>query len=96
MNVIDSNEKKPVVFADRRKQIQELYSGNDTELRRIFNKNAAGGARALYTETFLDTLLNSIGLSTFNMGNAIKISNYAYATDPIFTDLIDYISNMYM
>lgn len=96
MSVIDTNEKKSVVFADRRKQIEQLYSGNDTELRRIFNKNPAGGARAIYTETFLDTLLNTIGLSTFNMGNAIKISNYAYATDPNFTNLIDYIVNMFM
>ncbi|RLI48738.1 hypothetical protein DRO61_06040, partial [Candidatus Bathyarchaeota archaeon] len=93
---IKGNNKPKAEFADRRKQIKELYSGSDIELRRVFDKTTQFGGLSIYTEAYLDQILTQVGLSSLNIENVKKISHYGYATDPNYTTIIDYVSKMYM
>jgi len=83
-------------MADRRKQIKNLYSGNDIELRRVFNKTTPFGGSSIYTEAYLDNILNSVGLSSLNIQNVKKVSQYGYSTDPNYVAIMDYMSKMFM
>lgn len=83
-------------MADRRKQIEQIYDGSDESLRRIFNRasGASGGSR--YNETTLQQILNQVGTENINKNDVFTISNYAYATDPTFSGIIDYLSNIFL
>lgn len=83
-------------MADRRKQIERLYDGSDDSLRRIFDKAAGQTIGNRYNEDFLDRLFASVGSEGLNRQQVIELSNYAYSTDPNFSNIVDYLSNMFL
>lgn len=97
-----SDKDKKVTFvrntnmADRRKQIEQLYDGSDEGIRRLFDKAAGANAGARYNETTVNQLLNQVGTETINKKDILSITNYAYATDPNYANIMDYLGNMFM
>lgn len=95
-----AEEKKKFVetlnMADRRKQIDKLYDGSDDSLRRIFDKSYGAPVGNKYNEDYLIRLMRGVGTESLNREELNRISQYAYATDPVFASIIDYFSNMYL
>jgi hypothetical protein len=95
-----AEEKKKFVetlnMADRRKQIDKLYDGSDDSLRRIFDKSYGASVGNKYNEDYLIRLMRGVGTESLNREELNRISQYAYATDPVFASIIDYFSNMYL
>ena len=83
-------------MADRRKQIEQIYDGSDEGLRRLFDKSSGASAGARYNETTINNLLSQVGTETINKQDILNISNYAYATDPNYANIMDYLGNMFM
>lgn len=95
-----AEEKKKFVeslnMADRRKQIDKLYDGSDDSLRRIFDKSSGSAIGNKYNEDYLDRLFKAVGSDALDRDLLNRITNYAYATDPNFSSIIDYFANMYL
>ena len=92
----DLNSKE---FADRRKAIETLYSG-DLGVK-TYVRQSSGAASSTFTEPTLTRILNSVGLNTITAGPAslnelLKLTNYAYATESNYANIINYFANMYL
>jgi hypothetical protein len=83
-------------MADRRKQIERLYDGSEESLRRIFDKASGRKIGNRYNEEYLDRLIQSVGSEGLKRDELIDLTNHAYATDPNFANIIDYLSNMFL
>ena len=83
-------------MADRRKQIKQIYAGNDEYLNRIFDKTIGRSSKAIYTEERLNTILRQVGLRTLNIDDVKSMINYANTTDLNFVNIVDYYSKMFL
>ena len=83
-------------MADRRKQIERLYDGSEESLRRIFDKSTGRKIGNRYNEEYLKKIIESVGSEALNREQVIDLTNHAYATDPNFANIIDYLSNMFL
>jgi len=94
-----AENKKPIkntLMADRRKQIEALYDGSDESLRNIFNRGVGSNIGNKYNQQHLKLILDQVGTRTMNRKDISSLTNYAYATDPIYSGIIDYLSNMFL
>lgn len=83
-------------MADRRKQIERLYDGSEESLRRIFDKASGRKIGKRYNEEYLNKLIDAVGSEALKKDELIDLTNHAYATDPNFANIIDYLSNMFL
>lgn len=83
-------------MADRRKQIERLYDGNDESLRRIFDKAMGQKIGYRYNEDYYNKLLMGVGTEAMDKEQIMELAQYAYSTDPNFAKIIDYLSNMFL
>jgi hypothetical protein len=83
-------------MADRRKQIERLYDGSEESLRRIFDKAIGRKIGNRYNEDYLNRLLESVGSEAIDRDELIDLSNHAFATDPNFANIVNYLSNMFL
>lgn len=83
-------------MASRRKQIQEIYSGSDQGLRRIFDTASSSSATQRFNEAGLDRILNQVGLETLDREEVKMFSEHAYSTDPNYAALINYFRDMFL
>lgn len=97
-----AGDNKKVTFvrntdmADRRKQIEQIYDGSDEGIKRIYNKAAGSNSGSKYNEITINQLLNQVGTETINKKEVLNVTNYAYAIDSNYANIIDYLSNMFM
>jgi hypothetical protein len=97
----EKNKKNitPEDFADRRKAIETLYSG-DLGIK-TYVRQSTGSAASSYSEATLTRILNSVGVSTITTGPSglnelLKLTNYAYATDTNYSNIVNYFANMFL
>lgn len=83
-------------MADRRKQLERLYDGSEDSIRRIFDRASGRAIGTQYDESFLVNLLNTVGTETINREQIVDLSNFAYATEPAYATVIDYLANMFL
>lgn len=88
----DSN----IVMADRRKQIEKLYDGNDDALLRAYEKARGAGYGSRFNEEALKRITNQVGSEDIDRKEVRDLANFAYATDPLYAGIIDYLSNMFL
>lgn len=86
---------KKTDMADRRKKIQRIYS-DDRALKRLSQGFGGRGLGGSYQEDNLIRIINSVGLESVRREEIVDLSNFAYATQPVFADIIDYYANMFM
>lgn len=87
---------KNLVMADRRKQISRLYGGSDAALGSLFGKKSGNTQGQRFTEEELERILSNVGGRGAKKSDYIDLGRYAYATEPAFKNIIDYLSNMFM
>jgi hypothetical protein len=97
-NIKDKN-KNPDVFADRRKAIETLYT-NDLGVK-TYIRQGTGSVSNTFTEATLNRILSNVGLNTITTGPAalndlLKLTNYAYATDANYANIVNYFANMFL
>lgn len=83
-------------MSDRRKQIERLYDGSDESLRRVFDRASGRAIGAQYDEAAVQRLIDSIGTSNLQIEDAVDLANFAYASEPNFSNIIDYLANMFL
>lgn len=91
---VSIDKKSLLNAADRRKAIKNIYS--DDAGMRTFVRSSRSSAASLFTSAQLETILNTVGSSTFNWANAQKITDYAYAVNNNYATIVDYLANMYL
>ena len=89
-----TKEKEVLSMADRRKKIRKIYD-NESSVRTYIRQNNSA-SRSAYTEASFERLLTSVGSSSFNEDDLQKFASYAYATEPNYANIIDYLVNMYL
>jgi hypothetical protein len=82
-------------MADRRKVIQSLYS-NDENIRLITGRSPFALSGTLLSEATLTRIFNQISSGNTQTKEIVDLSNYAYATEPTYSEIIDYLSKMYL
>lgn len=91
---MDNKNKKDIANfkINRVKEINEMYA-DEASTNRRFNRTNASGRSSVTTAAGVRTLLqNAISNNT----EAVKLSKQLYATNPIYAQVIDYLSNMFM
>jgi len=88
------DNKEVLSMADRRKKIRKIYDNESSTRTYIRQSNSA--SRSSYTKENFERLLSSIGSSTFNEETLQRFANFAYATEPNYANIIDYLVNMYL
>ena len=91
---MDNKNKKDIANfkINRVKEINEMYA-DEASTNRRFNRTNASGRSQVTTAAGVRTLLqNAISNNT----EAVKLSKQLYATNPIYAQVIDYLSNMFM
>ena len=83
-------------MADRRKQIEEIYSGTDEGLKRLLGQASGSNMGQLFTEDSLNRLIDQVGLEDINRDDIANISNFAYSTDPNYAAIINYYADMFL
>ena len=83
-------------MADRRKQIEDIYSGSDEGLRRIFGQASGSNLGQLFSEESLERLIGQVGLENIDRSDISNMSNFAYSTESNYSTIIDYFSNMFL
>lgn len=96
---IEKKALTPAEFADRRKSIETLYSG-DLGVK-TYIRQSTGSASSTFTEATLNRILGSVGINTITAGPAslnelLKLTNYAYATEANYTNIVNYFANMFL
>lgn len=76
----------------RVKTIQDLYS-DEPSTRRRFNQNAGSGNKTPTNAAAVRTVLEK---SLTNRDEAVRLSQQLYAKNPIYSAVINYMSNMFM
>lgn len=87
--------KKIIEMADRRKAIEEMYSG-DEQLLRVFEKARSSSLNSIFTRDNLEKIISRVGSNGLDRKEVGNLANFAYATDPIYAGIIDYLSNMFL
>ena len=87
--------KKIIEMADRRKAIEEMYSG-DQKLLRVFERARSAGLNSIFRRDNLERIISRVGSNSLNRKEVGNLANFAYATDPIYAGIIDYLSNMFL
>lgn len=87
--------KKIIEMADRRKAIEEMYSG-DEQLLRVFEKARSASLNSIFTRDNLEKIISRVGSNGLDRKEVGNLANFAYATDPIYAGIIDYLSNMFL
>ena len=82
-------------MADRRKAIKALYSGDD-QLKILTGRTPVGASSSFFNEANLESVLSSVSINPTGFEQIQRISNYAYATEPNYAEMIDYLANMYL
>lgn len=90
------NTDKVLDMADRRKQIASLYDGSDAALGSRFGKNARIAQGKRFDEKELTRILENVGGRGAKKSEYISLGNYAYATEPTFKNIVDYLANMFL
>jgi hypothetical protein len=90
----NENKDKNLDMANRRKKIRKIYS--DDAGMRTYVRQSTSASRSTYNEESLERLLNSVGSNTFREEDMQKMTNFAYATEPNYATIIDYMSNMFL
>lgn len=91
---MDNKNKKDIANfkINRVKEINEMYA-DEASTNRRFNRTNVSGRSSVTTAAGVRTLLqNAIANNT----EAAKLSKQLYATNPIYAQVIDYLSNMFM
>lgn len=91
---MDNKNKKDIANfkINRVKEINEMYA-DEASTNRRFNRTNASGRSQVTTAAGVRTLLqNAISNNT----EAVKLSKQLYAINPIYAQVIDYLSNMFM
>ena len=83
-------------MSDRRKQIERLFDGSDDSILRIVDRASGRAIGAQYDETAVQRLIDSIGTTGLPIDDAIDLANFAYASEPNFANVIDYLSNIFL
>lgn len=83
-------------MADRRKQIEQIYGGADEGLQWLYERSSSRATGARYTENRIDTLLRQVGTTTLDKREVVDLANFAYATDPNYANILDYLANMFL
>lgn len=78
---------------DRRKAIDTLYK--DDAGVRTYTRQSTGSASNVFTEAKLNTILSNVGSNNADITEQLKLSNYAYATNANYQNIVDYFANMY-
>lgn len=81
-------------MSDRRKAIQGLYSTDDS-VRISLNKSATGIAGSTFNEETLERTISQLNQKSSSLEDIIKLSNYAYATESNYANIIDYLANIF-
>lgn len=89
-----AHDKNELNMADRRRTIEQIYSSEIT-LRNLMGATNASTARSL-SERELKQLLDMVGSSNFDRKKLVEYANHAYATEPLFAEIIDYLANMFL
>lgn len=95
MEDIEKKEPKVLQMADRRKQIEDLYS-SDVGVRTFLRNNNAAAGGSFFTLDNLIAVMNQVGSASLSYDNVIRLSEYAYATEPSYSSIIDYLANTYL
>lgn len=77
---------------NRVKQIENIYADEASTLNRYDRKNSATSTTITTAAGVREALRNSFN----NRETIVKLSKQLYATNPIYTQAIDYLSNIYM
>jgi hypothetical protein len=91
----NEKDKSVLSMADRRKAIREIYS-NDESLRILVGRTPAGAARSFFSEESLDRILTQVSSQSGSIDDILRLSHFAYATEPNYAEMIDYLANMYL
>lgn len=83
-------------MANRRKQIEQLYGGSDTGIQRLFDRLSSKNIGGRYNELQINRIMQQVGTPTLDKGEVLDLTDFAYATDPNYANIIDYLSNMFM
>ena len=97
----NKQKKKPVVdevleLSDRRKTLISMYGGDDQALRNRYDKAGGRVFRSNFNENKLNEIFEQVGSSRNNKKNILGFTNHAYAVEPLFAKIIDYLSNMFL
>ena len=82
-------------MADRRKAIKVLYSGDD-QLKILTGRTPAGASSNFFNEATLEEVMQAVSINPTRFEQTQRISNYAYATEPNYAEMIDYLANIYL
>lgn len=66
MEDVKNKKDRTTEMADRRKQIEAIYSGNDEELRRVFDKGKGAAYGQNFTQDSLEELIAKVGSESFD------------------------------
>lgn len=83
-------------MADRRKQISSLYDGSDAALGSLFRKKKGSTQGRRFNQEELERIIENVGGRNVKKSDYIELGNYAYATEPSFKNIIDYLANMFL
>lgn len=86
--------KEQLNMADRRKKIRQIYT-DDAGVRTYVRQSTFTGSSTFSEET-LDRILNQVGSSSASLVDLQRLTDYAYATNPNYANIIDYFANMYL
>lgn len=87
--------KTDLEMANRRKQVANLYDG-DAGLLSQYERNIPSGAGQKFSEKTVAEIISRVGGVNQNKKEIRDLANFAYATDPMFANIIDYLSNMFL
>ena len=90
----EEKTKEELMMADRRKKIRQIYS-DDVGVRTYVRQSTSSGS-STFSEESLDRILNQVGSNSASLADLQKLTDYAYATNSNYSNIIDYLSNMYL
>lgn len=79
----------------RRKAIQTLYD-SDGGVSSWLRRSRSTAYNNLFNQNSLERIISQVGSSSANTKDIVNLSNFAYATEPAYSSIIDYLSNFYL
>ena len=79
----------------RRKAIQTLYD-SDGGVSSWLRRSRSTAYNNLFNQNSLERIISQVGSSSANIKYVVNLSNFAYATEPTYSSIIDYLSNFYL
>lgn len=90
------NTDEVLSMADRRKQIDSLYDGSDAALGSRFGRKASNTQGKRFNSAELERIIENVGGRGALKSDYVGLGNYAYATEPTFKNVVDYLANMFL